>query len=215
MELIDIAGIGDYITIKSDPERIMTLDMTQKEANELLLERNIEQVREGVTDDEGLIVSQDPRTTLDIIKNKKVTTKAINPEDLILVELFNDDAPRSSWYFKRITELVEKPIGTLKVYFAPPGMKLAIFNGDNKKAKGLIPENSPEDNVPAGTIGLTNMSRKQVGLVGVRYEDNNEYGPTAEPFNGTNLLGKIITDLKILENLKDGQIVYIKEQKEN
>ena len=29
-----------------------------------------------------------------------------------------DNAPRTRWYFDKLTGLVEKPIGTLDVYFA-------------------------------------------------------------------------------------------------
>jgi putative methanogenesis marker protein 3 len=211
MELIDTAKFGDYITIKSDPERIMTMNMTQKEANELLITKKIEQIRQGVTDDDALVVIQEPVPTLDILKEKKVKTTGIIKDNLILVDIYSENSPRSSWYFKKITKLVEKPIGTLKVHVAASEMKLFLFKGDDKEAKGLIPENSPKDNVPAGTIAITNMSRKNIGLVGVRFEDNAEYGPTGEPFDGTNIVGKIITDFEVLKKLKDGEIVYIKE----
>jgi putative methanogenesis marker protein 3 len=211
MELIDIAKSGDFITIKSDPERIMTMDMTQKEAGEFLTSKKIEQIREGVVDDDALVVIQDPITTIDILKEKKVKTKGIIKDNLVLIDIYNEDAPRSTWYFKKITKLVEKPIGTLKIHFAVPDMKLFLFEGNSKESKGLIPENSPKDNVSTGAIGITNMSRKNIGLVGVRFEDSNEYGPTSEPFDGTNIIGKVTTDFEVLKNYKNGDIVYIKE----
>ena len=47
MELVDIAGEGDSITIQSEPGRIMTVSMTQKEAEEYLSSYGIEQVRKA------------------------------------------------------------------------------------------------------------------------------------------------------------------------
>ncbi|KZX10087.1 methyl-coenzyme M reductase-associated protein Mmp3 [Methanobrevibacter filiformis] len=210
MELVDIAKSGEFITVKSDPERIMTINMTQKEANDFLSLRGVKQERTGLDNDDAIVVFQEPLTTIDILENNAVKTKGINIDDLVIVEMLNE-APRSTWYFKKVTDLVEKPIGHLKVHFAVPGMKLLIFEGDNKESKGLIPENTPERVISAGTIGITNMSRKNVGLIGVRFEDNSEFGPTAEPLNATNIIGKIDTDLKLLEKIKEGDLIYLRE----
>jgi len=212
MELLDIADYKDKITIRSNPERIMTLSMTQKEAEDYLNSIGVIHERVGVLDDDALIVEQTPRVSIEIIKEGKVKTKGINKDDLALIEIYDrdDEAPRSSWYFKKVTGLIEKPIGILKVHFAFPGMKISIFEGDAKEAKGLIPENTPSDCIEAGRIGVTNMSKKNVGLIGVRFESNDEFGPTAEPFNATNIVGKITTDLNHLENLKEGDYLYIK-----
>ena len=70
MELLDIAGEKDYVTIITEPERIMTLSLTQKEAQELLDRNGIKQVRDGLTDDEAVVVIQEPRYTMDIIGGK-------------------------------------------------------------------------------------------------------------------------------------------------
>ncbi|MBZ9571664.1 methanogenesis marker 3 protein [Methanobrevibacter sp. TMH8] len=216
MELLDIASSKDKITIKSNPERIMTLAMTQKETEDYLKSIGISHEKIGVIDDDGLVVEQNPEFSIDIIKEGKVTTKGINKEDLAIIEIYDNEneAPRSSWYFKKISGLVEKPIGALKVHFAFPGMKMSIFEGDSKEAKGLIPENIPGACVEAGKIGVTNMAKKNVGLIGVRFESNDEFGPTAEPFNATNIVGKIITDLNHIEELKEGELLYIKRSKE-
>ena len=186
--------------------------MTQKEAEDYLKSIGVTHERVGVLDDDALIVEQEPKFSIEIIKEGKVKTKGINKDDLALIEIYDgeDEAPRSSWYFKKITGLVEKPIGILKVHFAFPGMKISIFEGDAKEAKGLVPENVPSACIEAGRIGITNMSKKNVGLIGVRFESNDEFGPTAEPFNATNIVGKITTDLKPLENLKEGEYLYIK-----
>ena len=210
MEIIDIAKENDLITFISEQQRIMTLNTSQGEANKLLDSMVIEQVRQGVTDDDALIVEQIPKYTIDIINEGKVITKGINKDDLCTVQLTNK-APRSEWYFRKLTGLAENPIGSLKVHFAVPGMKLVIFNQNKEAAKGLIPENTPKDIVKAGEIGITNMSAKNVGLVGVRFEDNSEYGPTAESFSATNIVGKVCSDFKLLEKLKDGEILYVTE----
>ena len=208
MQLLDITNVGDYITIKSDPERIMTLSMTQNEAKEYLSSKGVEHVREGLEDDDAIIVGQEPRFTMDIIKEGKVKTRGINKDEIIYIDI-DDTAPRSSWYFQKLTGLIDSPIGSLKVHFAFPGMKVMMFEGRTKDAKGLIPENIPSTCVNAGLIGITNMSRRHVGMVGVRFEDNDEFGPTGEPFGGTNIVGKVVKGLENLEKFKEGDTVYV------
>ena len=209
MEILDIANSGDNITVLSSPERIMTLAMSQKEATEYLTSQGIKHEREGILEDDAFIVSQEPEFTLDIIKNGILTTKGIDKEELNLIDIFDKEAPRSSWYLKKISGLVEKPVGTLKVHFAFPGMKIVMFEGDSNEAKGLIPENPPDGTIEAGVIGITNMSRKNVGLIGIRFEDHSEFGPSGEPFESTNIVGKLKNDLKIFEKLEEGSLLYI------
>ena len=90
-------------------------------------------------------------------------------------------------------------------------MHIVIFEGDKKSAKGLIPENSPVDKVIRGQIGITNMASKSAGLIGIRFEDNSEFGPTAESFEATNIIGDITSDYDKLEKLKEGVVVYVTE----
>lgn len=208
MQILDIANAEDLVTFKSDPERIMTLSMTQKEAEEYLSTQSIEHIREGLTDDDAVVVRQDPPFTMDILREKKVKTKGIDKNKIIEVEI-DKEAHRSSWYFQKITGLLDSPVGSLEVHFAFPGMKVMMFKGSNKDAKGLIPENTPQKCVNAGEIGITNMSRRQIGLIGVRFENNDEYGPTGEPFGGTNIIGKVVKGLENLEKLKEGDVVYV------
>ena len=212
IELLDIARTGDMVTFKTEPERIMTLSLTQKKAEELLLGQDIKQVRDGVLDDDAIIISQEPRFTMDIIGEKQVKTVGINEEDLIYITI-NEDAPRSSWYFKKITGLIDSPVGSLKVHFAYPSSKVMMFKGSPKDSKGLIPENTPQEKVEAGEIGLTNMSKRFIGMLGVRFEDNNEFGPTGEPFQGTNILGKVMKGIENLEKYKEGETVYVTTRK--
>ena len=210
MEIIDIAKKDDFITVKSEQQRLLLLAKSQGDASNILAEAGVEHIREGVTDDEGLIVEQSPRHTIDILKEGKVVTKAISPNELCDIE-FVDNAPRSVKYFKLISGLLENPVGKIKVHFAVPGMHITIFEGDKKLAKGLVPENNPVDIVNECEIGITNMASKSAGLIGIRFEPNREFGPTAESFNATNIVGKMISNTEGLEELKEGVVVYVRE----
>ena len=151
-----------------------------------------------------------PNHTIDILKEGQVITKAIKKEDLCSIK-FVDNAPRSVRYFKYLSGLLENPVGKIKVHFAVPGMHIIIFEGDKKLAKGLVPENNPVDKVIRGQIGITNMASKSAGLIGIRFEDNFEFGPTAESFEATNIIGDITSDYDHLEKLKEGVVVYVTE----
>jgi UPF0288 family protein (methanogenesis marker protein 3) len=74
----------------------------------------------------------------------------------------------------------------------------------------LNPENPPVDEAPAAGLAITNDSRKNAGLVGVRLSANREFGPTSEPFDGTNLIGRVI-DTGKLKKVKERENVYIRE----
>ncbi len=210
MEIIDIAKENDFVTVKSEQQRLMLLNKTQKEATDMLSKVGVEHMIDGIIDDDAVIVEQTPKHTIDILKEGKVITKAINKDDLCTIK-FSDDAPRSVRYFKYISGLLENPIGKIKVHFAVPGMHIVIFEGNKKLAKGLIPENNPVDKVVRGQIGITNMASKSAGLIGIRFEDNSEFGPTAESFEATNIIGDITSDYDYLEKLKEGVEVYVTE----
>src|SRR5512137_1414382 len=74
----------------------------------------------------------------------------------------------------------------------------------------INPENSPVDEAPPAGLGITNDSRKNTGLVGVRLSANREFGPTSEPFEGTNMIGRVIDTAK-LKKVKERENVYIRE----
>jgi len=212
IQLMDIAGKDDKITVKTVPERIMTLSMTQKEAGELLKSLGIEQIREGSKDDEAVVVTQEPQYTMGIIDQKQVKTLGV-PDDKIVYVDITDKAPHSTWYFQKITGLLDSPVGSLNVMFAFPGMKVMMFKGNPLESKTLVPENTPKGCVKAGEIGVTNMSRRQIGVIGVRFENNDEFGPTGEPFQGTNIVGNIVKGIENLEKFKEGDIVYVARRK--
>lgn len=212
IQLMDIAGKGDKITVKTIPERIMTLSMTQKEAGNVLKSRGIQQIREGSEDDDAVVVTQEPQFTMDIIDQKQVITHGVPDDKIVYIEL-NEKAPKSSWYFKKITGLLDSPVGSLDVMFAYPGMNVMMFKGNPLESKNLIPENTPKGLVHAGEIGITNISRRQIGVIGVRFEKNDEFGPTGEPFQGTNIIGNIVMGIENLEKFKQGDKVYVARRK--
>lgn len=208
MQLLDMARYSDEITVQTSPGRIMTLAMSQKEAEEFLKEKGVKHIREGLEDDDAIIVRQEPNFTMDIIAKGEVKTFAIHEDDIVHVELDNL-APRSTWYFQKITGLLDSAVGSLNVHFAFPGMKLMMFKSNPKESKGLIPENTPTELVKAGQIAVTNMSRRHIGMIGVRFEDNKEFGPTGEPFQGTNIIGKVVKGMENLEKYKEGDTIYV------
>jgi UPF0288 family protein (methanogenesis marker protein 3) len=57
------------------------------------------------------------------------------------------------------------------------------------------------------------MSRRQIGVIGVRFENNDEFGPTGEPFQGTNIVGKVVEGIENLEKFKEGDTVYVARRK--
>ncbi|WP_458455424.1 methyl-coenzyme M reductase-associated protein Mmp3 [Methanobrevibacter sp.] len=210
MEIIDIAKENDFITVKSEQQRLMLLNKTQSEATELLSEAGVEHMIDGMIDDDAIVVEQIPKHTIDILKEGRVITKAVKKEDICSIK-FVDNAPRSVRYFKLLSGLLENPVGQIKVHFSVPGMHIVIFEGDKKAAKGLVPENNPVDKVIRGQIGITNMASKSAGLIGIRFEDNVEFGPTAENFEATNIIGDVTSDYDYLEKLKEGVVVYVTE----
>ncbi len=210
MEIIDIAQENDFITVKAEQQRLMLLNKTQSEATEILSAAGVEHLIDGLIDDDAIIVEQEPKHTIDILKEGRVITKAVKKEDICTIK-FVENAPRSVRYFKFLTGLLENPVGKIKVHFAVPGMHIVIFEGDKKLAKGLVPENNPVDKVIRGQIGITNMASKSAGLIGIRFEDNLEFGPTAETFEATNIIGDITSDYDHLEKLKEGVVVYVTE----
>ena len=210
MEIIDIAKESDFITVKSEQQRLMLLNKTQSEATKMLSEVVVEHMIDGLVDDDAIIVEQIPKHTIDILKEGQVITKAVKKEDICTIK-FTENAPRSVRYFKFLSGLLENPVGKIKVHFAVPGMHIVIFEGDKKLAKGLIPENNPVDKVIRGEIGITNMASKSAGLIGIRFEDNVEFGPTAETFDATNIIGEVTSDYEAIEKLKEGVEVYVTE----
>src|SRR5690606_6638076 len=111
--------------------------------------------------------------------------------------------------FRHLTGLHLHDVGRIPFFFNFEDVFL--FKPKIPRGVNIIPENTPTDLVPSGALAITNDSRKGSGLVGVRTSENSEFGPTSEPFEGTNIIGKVL-DLEKLAALKEKEIVYIRER---
>lgn len=215
-ELIRLAGANDFITITTDPPRILTIGMTQAEGQKLLDSVGKVQIRKGDVSDDAIIVEQEPELTMQLLYTDQVETFGVKSDQIHEIELYPDISPKTYRYFRKMTGLDHKPIGTLNVFFAYPGMSMILFEGNSREAAGLPPEESFGELSPRGQIGVTNQARPQKGLIGIRLEDNQEFGPTGEERYGTNIIGRVVGDLdRMVKGLKDGDIVYVKEVKKD
>ena len=214
-DLIDYAKAGDMVYTTTEPMWMMVVGRTQKDAEEFFEQEDIEQVREGNTDDDAVVVDQLPALTMEIMEHGTVRTVGVEEDAVFDVKAYHKEAPQTLWYFKKVTGLINRPIGYLKVHFTIPGM-LVLFEGNANEAGTLIPENLPKTEVKKGMLGVTNMSRSNRGMMGIRLEDNTEYGPTGETFDGANIALSILnltpSKMSFLSKLKEGDVIYVKEK---
>ena len=213
-QLIHLAPDHSEVTLITDPVRIMTIGLTQTEARLFLESKGLKQKRTGDETDDSIVVEQEPELTLDAISSPEIETFGARPEKIRDIALSDDVAPTTSNYIRKMTGLDHKPIGTMKVHFTFEGMPLVTFEGNAPIASGLVPENQfiPEKGVAKGEIGVTNMARPNRGLIGIRLEASNEFGPTGEEEHGTNMSGVVVSDLNaLMSDLKEGDIVYVRQ----
>ncbi|NMX21464.1 methanogenesis marker 3 protein [ANME-1 cluster archaeon GoMg4] len=214
-DLIKYAKAGDTVYTLTEPKWMMVVGKTQKEAEAFFDHEEIEQVREGNEDDNAVVVDQVPALTMEIMERGTVRTVGVKKEAVLDVKLFHKEAPKTVWYFKKVTGLITRPIGHLKVHFAVPEM-LVLFEGNANEAGTLVPENLPIEGVKMGVLGVTNMSRSNRGMMGIRLEDNKEYGPTGETINGANIVLSLpslsASTRSFLSRLKEGDVIYVKEK---
>ena len=155
-----------------------------------------------------IIVSQEPGTTLDVLNERLVTVTTAPIDKVIDIELDDTAAPQSCEVFRRFTGLKEHDAGMMPVFFKFDDV--VLFKPAIDPGTRIVPENQPVDEAPAAALAITNDSRKGTGLVGVRLSANKEFGPTSEPFDGTNIIGRVI-DKEKLKKVKERETVYIRE----
>lgn len=212
IQLLDTLKENERVTIKTKPEKISTVALTQKDADIYLEKLGIEHKRDGLVDDDAIIVAQDPLYTVDVDKAKKLKTLGVPKEDFVEIELYPEESPSSVWYFRKISGLLNGDVGHLRVNMAIKEMNILMFKAVNKEAKGLIPEKLPEDMVNAWDICVSNTACKHVGNIGIRFIDNSEFGPTGESFSSTNVIGRVVGGFDNLKAFKEGDTVYVKER---
>ncbi|MBN2110283.1 MAG: methanogenesis marker 3 protein [Methanosarcinaceae archaeon] len=210
LQLAKMATQGQRITVEKSPRSIMLPGMSHLEAESEMDARGVDVVREGYVEDDGFIVSQSPETTMDILAQGKVTLKGVDPEHLVKIELYDELVPKTLDFFRHATGMQYKPVGALPVLMTYENTYIFKAEKEAEKYKEILPENTPVSKVSAGEIGVTNQAARRAGMVGVKMEDSDLFGPTGEKFNSTNIIGKIL-EIEKLKNLRDGDIMYIVE----
>jgi len=209
--IVSNAVKGDKITIVTDPARTLSVGLTQTAGEKFLSDLGLKQKRSGDASDDAVIVGQTPETTLSIMAGDTVETFGVPSEKVFKIQL-NESHVGDVYYFRKVTGLSHKPIGTLKTQFSFPGMPIITFYGDEERSKNLYPQ-EPFKKCKKGDIGVTNQSRPHHGLMGIRLQDSKEFGPTGEEPYGTNIIGKFADDLSRLSGVDEDEIVYVLEEK--
>jgi putative methanogenesis marker protein 3 len=212
IELADTATQGDRIAVMVSPSWLDILGKTQREVNKILKEHGIKHIKKGNTLDQAVVVEQDPPTTLEVYGKGEVSCLGVESSQVVKVQLFYKEAPNTVRYFRRVTGLEFKREGKLTVYFATPKTEMILFKGDEVLAKELMPENIPVSTVEPNLIGVTNAAKRYAGMIGVRFTESDEFGPSAERFEGTNIIGKVVENIAALKGLKEKGTVYLSEK---
>ena len=208
LELVKLASQGDLLNIKSEPLQIDLRGMKIDEAIAIADERGIK-INYDDKDPDRIVVEQTPPTTMGILSEGKVAIKTVSSGKVITVRLDEKNAPRTCKIFRELTGLRWYNIGNLPLIFKYDDVNLFKSRIPQKVTINL--ENLPKDEVPANSLAITNDSRKGKGLIGIRRNPNKEFGPTSEPFEGTNILGTVL-DAEKLDSMKENDVVYIKEE---
>jgi putative methanogenesis marker protein 3 len=209
IELAKLAKDGDVIFTKVIPARIDLLGLPLAQAK-TIADANKVALAADKNDEGRIVVSQEPGTTLDVLHERAVTVTTAPYTQVIAIELFDAAAPSSCDLFRRITGLKEHDAGMMPAFFTFDDVYL--FKPAIPTGVKIYPENTPLNEVPAAALAITNDSRKGTGLVGARLSANRDFGPTSEPFEGTNIIGRVI-DTDKLKMVKERQMVYIREVK--
>ena len=209
--LVHLVPLKGRVLVQPDPTRIMTIGRTQAEAQQFLESLGKVQRRTGDTSDNAIIVEQEPEMTIYAAKEKEIETMGVPKERVFPLTMDPEASPWTVRYFRKVTGMDHKPIGTMKVHFTFEGMPMITFEGDPKLAADLYPERTFEGRSVRGEVAITNMSRPQRGLMGIRLEENEEFGPTGEEPPGTNMLGRFVGDLDaMMAGISEGDIIYIR-----
>jgi putative methanogenesis marker protein 3 len=207
IELVRLARRGDPLCVRVRPDRFDLIGLPLDEAIKIAESRGISLERKKESGS-MIVVDQVPGTTLECLASRSATLTVIPEEKVIDIRLDTTNAPLSCEIFRRITGLDLHAVGRIPFYFNFE--EVFLFKPSIPRGIRIDPENAPQEVAPAGTLAITNDSRKGAGLVGVRLAENREFGPTSEPFEGTNLIGWVI-DTEKLKGLKENETVYIRE----
>lgn len=129
---------NEKFTVITNPSRVLSIGMSQLDGYKFLCGLGIKQIRMGNYDDSAIIVEQKPEYTMIALSKKRVETYGVPKEKIYRIQLLDED-PTSSQYFRKITGLDHKSIGTLKVQFTYEGLPMITFYGDEIRGKNLYP----------------------------------------------------------------------------
>lgn len=207
IEFARIAKAGESFAVTVIPTKFDLVGIPLAEAMTLAEKQGvvITADREGP---DRVVISQEPAHTLEVLAERHVSVKTVPGSQVVDITLDDQGAPETCRIFREITGLKYHPVGSLPLFFAFDDVYL--FQTKVPKSTNIKPENTPDDVVPAGILAMTNESRKGAGMVGVRTSENSEFGPTSEPFSGTNIMGTII-DTQKLNGLQEGDLIYFRE----
>ena len=161
--------------------------------------------REYAEADGGLV-----ENAVDVLREGKVEVLGVPDSKLVSVELYDDLAPKTLDFFRHAIDLQFKPVGALPIMMTYENTYIFKAEKAAEKYKEILPENVPQGKVAAGELGVTNQAAKRHGMVGVKLEDDDLFGPTGEKFTSTNIIGRILEPEK-LKGMKDGDIMYVIE----
>ncbi|MDD1659680.1 MAG: methanogenesis marker 3 protein [Methanomicrobiales archaeon] len=207
IELVKLAKAGEILCISVSPPRLDLIGMTAEKAVKVAGERGLTTALD-TQDLSRLVVDQDPGTTMEALAKRSVTLSTAPEGKVIGIRLDDDRAPASCEIFRQVTGLKVHALGRMPLFFRFEDVLL--FRPPLRQGRKILPENTPEGEVPAYALGMTNDSRKGAGAVGIRSSPHREFGPTSEPFEGTNILG-VVVDTGKLGALKEKEMIYVRE----
>lgn len=211
MELVKMADVGHKLLVNTTPSQIILHGKSFVEAETELAIFGVKITREGDTADEALIVSQEPDTTIEILRDGTVRATGIDGSKILSIELYDDTAPTTLDFFRHAIGLQFRPIGILPLVMMYENTYIFKAEKPAEKYKEILPENTPKKKVTAGEIGVTNQAAKRMGMVGVKTKDDDLFGPTGEKFISTNIIGRIL-DMEKLQHFKEGDKIYVIER---
>jgi putative methanogenesis marker protein 3 len=207
IELVRVAGEGDLLEIGITPPRIDLIGLPASDALRIAADRGLT-ASIGKAGAGMVVVDQEPGTTLKMLAAGKVALATAPEEQVLAIRLFGRESPQTCHIFREITGLSRHALGRMRPFFRFEDVTL--FKAELREGMRILPEHTPQGEVPAFALGMTNDSRRGAGTVGVRAAPHGEFGPTAEPFEGTNIFG-LIVDTGKLEGLREKDMVYVRE----
>lgn len=211
IELARFASVGTKLSVKVVPEQLDLRGLPLGEAVARAKARGLRVLADNRDVDGRVVIDQNPATTLEVLKEGKVALSTVALEDVIDITLDYEHAPRTVDLFRRVTGLKIYAIGSMPFFYNIDD-EMYLFKPKFASNVNIIPENVPKQPVPPYSLAVTNDARKARGMTGVRSVANEEYGPTGEPFEGTNVIGTVL-DIDKLPLIKDGSTVFIREVK--